>query len=266
MRNAGTGAGRMWHSDDRQRSRCGAKKQILERGSDVRKYRHELKYIISYREKDLIAGRLGEFAGIDEHAGNGMYSIRSLYFDDIRHSAYEEKMAGVVERKKYRIRIYDLGDSYIRLECKRKRGNYIYKDSAGLTREEFCCILAGDHGFLLERPEELLHEFYFECMTNVLRPEVIVDYDRIPYVYDGGTVRITFDMHVRSAFDSFDIFDGSIPSYEVMGGDELIMEVKYTEYLPDIFRSVIEPGNMIRMAASKYTMCDDVKRERYTMM
>ncbi len=228
-------------------------------------FRHELKYLISYREKDIIAEKLKYFAKIDKHAINGQYFIRSLYFDDIWKSAYEEKMAGTSERKKYRIRIYNLSDDVISLECKKKSGNYIYKTSARLTREEFDKILAGDYGFLLKRPEDLLHEFYMQCVTNVLRPEVIVDYDRIPYIYDGGTVRITFDMHVRSAFEDFNVFDGNIPSYEVMDGSRLIMEVKYTEYLPDIFRSIISPDSLIYTAASKFTLCDDIKREHYSL-
>ena len=63
-------------------------------------FRHELKYLISYREKDLIIQRLKDFAGLDTHADGGQYMIRSLYFDDMQHSAYEEKLSGVASRKK----------------------------------------------------------------------------------------------------------------------------------------------------------------------
>ena len=41
----------------------------------------------------------------------------------------------------------------------------------------------------------------------MLRPRVIVDYEREPWILDAGTVRITFDMDVRAAVDGFDIFD-----------------------------------------------------------
>ena len=229
------------------------------------KFRHELKFIISYREKDIIEQRLKEIASIDSHAQNGQYLIRSLYFDDIWHSAYEEKMAGTATRKKYRIRIYNFSDDYICLECKHKQANYIYKTSLRLTREETDRILDGDYSFLLEKDNELANEFYLECMTNGLRPEVIVDYDRIPYVYDAGTVRITFDMGVRAGFMDYNIFDPNIPVYETMSPDELIMEVKYTEFLPDIFRTIIPPENAIYTAASKFVMCDDIKREMYQL-
>ena len=232
-------------------------------GSVMGRYRHELKYLISYKEKDILEERIRAFAGLDPHAANGQYFIRSLYFDDHRHSAYEEKNDGVAKRQKYRIRIYDFGDEYIRLECKQKSGGYILKRSAGLSGEEFGLILKGRFDFLLKREDDLLHEFYTQCVTGLLRPEVIVDYDRIPYIYDAGTVRITFDMHVRSAFGDYDIFNRSLPSYEVMPKEFLIMEVKYTEFLPDIFRSIITADALVRQAASKYVMCDDLKRKMY---
>ena len=40
----------------------------------------------------------------------------------------------------------------------------------------------------------------------LLRPRVIVDYEREPWILDAGTVRITFDMNVRAAVDGFDVF------------------------------------------------------------
>ena len=78
--------------------------------------------------------------------------IRSLYFDDYWNSAFEEKEAGVLMRKKYRIRIYDCSERSIRLERKKKFGSFIYKESAPLTTEEVWKILDGDYGFLLKSP------------------------------------------------------------------------------------------------------------------
>ena len=94
------------------------------------KFRHELKYFISEPEKQIITKRLSAIMQRDVHAKDGGYFIRSLYFDDRNEAAYEEKLAGTNERKKYRIRIYNLEDSVIHLECKRKEGQYINKISA----------------------------------------------------------------------------------------------------------------------------------------
>ncbi len=197
----------------------------------------------------------------DAHSGEFGYTIRSLYFDDIWQNAYVEKMAGTFARKKYRIRIYDFSDKVIKLECKEKQGSYIHKTSASLTREEFEKIINGEFGFLLQRKEPLCKEFYLECMTKGMRPMVMVDYERTAFVVETGDVRITFDSHVRSGFMSNDIFDANLPTYEVLEPNILIMEVKFTEALPEYVRRLVVPKNQIHTAASKYTMCVDKKRE-----
>ena len=70
------------------------------------KYRHELKYLINEIEAIELSNVLKYIMKPDEHADNGVYNIRSLYFDDIYQSAYNEKLDGVEERKKYRIHRY----------------------------------------------------------------------------------------------------------------------------------------------------------------
>ena len=67
-------------------------------------FRNEWKYLISTSEKELLKLRMKHFLKLDPHAGTGSYMIRSLYFDDYWNSAFEEKEAGVLMRKKYRIR------------------------------------------------------------------------------------------------------------------------------------------------------------------
>ena len=168
-------------------------------------FRHEAKYLIGLKEKALLTQRFESILNLDRHAQNGGYTIRSLYFDDYWNSSYEEKAAGILMRKKYRIRIYNFSDRSIKLERKKKFENYIYKEAAPLTREEVEKIIEGDYGFLLHSPHPLCREFYFECVTNVMRPRVIVDYEREPWVYDAGTVRLTFDSNVRAAVGSYDI-------------------------------------------------------------
>ena len=120
------------------------------------------------------------------------YFIRSLYFDDYWNSAYEEKEAGVLMRKKYRIRLYNNNDKFIKLERKKKFGSYIYKESAPLTREEVEKILNGEYEFLLHSQYPLCREFYIECTSNMMRPRCIVDYDREPWILDEGTVQDYF--------------------------------------------------------------------------
>lgn len=84
------------------------------------RYRHELKYLINEGEHAALACRMASVFKLDKHARAGGYTIRSLYFDDYCNSAYEEKDAGILMRKKYRVRIYNGSDKVIKLERKKK--------------------------------------------------------------------------------------------------------------------------------------------------
>ena len=84
-------------------------------------YRSEIKHEISLADKFSIISNLRAVAQPDPHAGaDGKYRIRSLYFDDWRDRALREKIDGVNEREKFRLRLYQSGD--VNLEKKVKRG------------------------------------------------------------------------------------------------------------------------------------------------
>lgn len=219
------------------------------------RFRHELKFRIHEGECAALRLRMEPYFRIDENARNGSYMIRSLYFDDLWNSAYEEKEMGIYGRKKYRIRIYDCSDNFIRLERKTKLGAYIYKESAKLNRESVERILNGDYDFLLRDTQSLCQEFYYECKSRGMRPKVLVDYDREPFLLDEGTVRVTFDRGVRAAVGGMDIFDPELPTLSVMEPGSLIMEIKFTEFLPDIVRTLVPPGASEYTALSKYVLC-----------
>ena len=109
-------------------------------------YRHELKYIVTEGEHKLLSTRLKACLKQDYYASKsgGEYFIRSLYFDDPFNSAVAEKADGVGSRDKFRIRIYNLSDSTIKLERKHKEGQYIKKDSLSLSRAECDAIVRGE--------------------------------------------------------------------------------------------------------------------------
>ncbi len=229
-------------------------------------YRHELKYLINMPDWALLRARLPAVVARDPNTGpGGEYHIRSLYFDDYWNSAYEEKELGVLTRHKYRIRVYNCQDSVIKLERKSKYGAYIYKQAAPLDREGVQRILDGDYGFLLHSPHNLLREFYYECTSRIMRPRVIVDYDREPFVLEAGEVRVTFDKHVRAGMGAFDLFDTALPTVEVLPADQMIMEVKFTTFLPKAVKQLLPPRASELTAASKYVMCCDaaVRQQPY---
>lgn len=224
----------------------------------VRGYRHEQKYIIGEGEYALLATRLRLAMPQDPHAAasGGEYFIRSLYFDDPFDTAVSEKADGVESRDKFRIRIYNLSDKSIKLERKHKEGPYIHKDSLSLTRGECDALVAGDPRFLLARPEPFAKTMYGVIRTNYLRPKVLVDYTREPFVFPAEDVRITFDKNVRTAMRATDLFNPHLPTYPVWDlRNCMILEVKFNQSLPAYIRMLIQVNAAARTAASKYVFC-----------
>jgi len=205
--------------------------------------RHELKYNVSTANYYLLSTKLKSVLKPDKHAGpDGRYHIRSLYFDDFRNTALFEKNAGVPRRKKYRIRIYNLNDDVIKLECKNKLDYYISKETVNLTREQADKIIAGDVTFLAKSDNRLLRAFYLECRRNLLRPNVIVDYYREAYVYPVGNVRLTFDIGLHTGLNSKDLFNKEILTIGI-SDYPIIFEIKYDNVLPEIVRGLL-PGTV----------------------
>ena len=205
--------------------------------------RHELKYNVSTANYYLLSTKLKSVLKPDKHAGpDGRYHIRSLYFDDFRNTALFEKNAGVPRRKKYRLRIYNLNDDVIKLECKNKLDYYISKETENLTREQADKIIAGDVSFLAKSDNRLLRAFYLECRRNLLRPNVIVDYYREAYVYPVGNVRLTFDIGLHTGLNSKDLFNKEILTIGI-SDYPIIFEIKYDNVLPEIVRGLL-PGTV----------------------
>lgn len=179
-----------------------------------RKLRHELKYKISYSDYLAIRTRLAAVAKLDIHAGkSGSYQIRSLYFDNYKDKALREKLDGVDVREKFRIRYYNLDSSRITLEKKEKIHGMCRKKQAAITKEQCQSLLNGIEIPLSEECSPLLRELQEKMKHQCIRPRVIVDYTREPYVYEQGNVRITLDYDIRTGLFCRDFLIRKFPPY-----------------------------------------------------
>ena len=229
---------------------------LLTPKENAKGYRHELKFITSEAEAALLAIRLRNALQPDPYAQDGGYFIRSLYFDDPFDTAVVEKVDGVEYRDKWRIRIYNLSDKSIKLERKHKNGQFIKKDSLTLSRKECNALCGGVYGFLLHRKEPFAREAYADMVTKHLRPKVIVDYDREPFVYPVEDVRITLDRNIRTAMYATNLFSANTityPATEFAG--QCILEVKFNAYLERYVMELLQLNAAQRSAASKYLYC-----------
>lgn len=218
-------------------------------------FRYENKYFISYAGYLQLKARLDAGLQKDGHITHpdGAYFIRSLYFDDFEQSGLLDKVEGVQKREKFRIRFYDLDDSFIRLECKQKLDQMTRKFSAPLTREQADAVLRGDVWWMCSSEHALIRHFYAKYRSSVLRPMVIVDYYREAYVFQD--VRITFDRDIHSGRYSTELFNGNLPTVPVFPSDRMVIEVKYDDALPYAVRQLLKTVPLSRNAISKYELC-----------
>lgn len=220
--------------------------------------RHELKFFVSPKQYFLLSRALDRVLWRDPNGDeNNEYHIRSLYFDTVYNNAYFDKLDGVQNRDKYRIRIYNMSDKIIKLECKTKVGTLISKRSLTIPRDLCDQLIAGDPTGLETTRSGLLGDVFREMTINLLRPVVIVDYVREAYLHPAEEVRITFDKQLRSGMRSIDLFDPHVPTIPPFEHNEMILEVKFNRVLPPYIRDLLSTycHDALPSAISKYTWC-----------
>lgn len=220
--------------------------------------RHELKYFINEEQYFVLSGVLDSVLQRDPNGDEfNEYHIRSLYFDTVFNDALFDKMDGVQDRNKYRIRIYNFSDRLIKLECKTKVGSLISKRS--ITIPKLLCeqLIAGDPAGLETTRSGLLNDMFREMTVNLLRPVVIVDYVREAYLHPAEEVRITFDKQLRTGLWSREIFDPWLPTVSPFDENVMILEVKYNRILPSYIRDILNTycRGACQSAISKYVWC-----------
>ncbi len=230
---------------------------------NTRKYRHEIKFIISKQMSLILKQRLALAMDVDKNSVNldNTYFIRSLYFDDINSTAYYEKIDGVLYRKKYRIRIYNNDSSFIRLERKWKHNNMTSKDQLKISKEN-CINLLTNQFDNIDKDllnNNLMKEFITDIKVFGLKPSVIVDYKRLAYTYPISEVRITFDERIKSGLYNCNLFNMNRITYDVIDNNEVVLEVKFNEVLPEHISIILQTIPMYRQAVSKFALCRSIK-------
>lgn len=217
-------------------------------------FRHEWKYEINASDMIAVRQRLSAAARPDPHAVEGKYLIRSLYFDNLADKALLEKLDGVNQREKFRIRYYNGDASLIHLEKKSKLNGLGSKQSVRISAAEAQAIVNGDLAWVPESRRPLVVELYSKMLSQGLRPKTIVDYEREPYIYSPGNVRVTLDYNIRTGLYCTDFLNPNCIT--VPAGDApIILEVKWDAFLPEIIRDAVELSSRHAGAFSKYAAC-----------
>lgn len=219
-------------------------------------YRHEMKYLVSDAQLALLRARLSPLIRLDSHQSdpNG-YLIRSLYFDDIDNRYLQENMYGLDDRVKFRIRIYGHQDQPIHLETKFKFRGMTRKEMCSLTRAQADALIAGEVPAFSKAMPKTLRFLYLEMASSLLKPRIIVEYQRVAFVENVGNVRITFDRNIGYSTKVSRFFDDDLPLTPLLPAHQHILEVKYDELIPDYLVQAADLGDLAQCTFSKYVMC-----------
>lgn len=217
--------------------------------------RHEEKYIINYLQYLEIRNRTAGIFMRDRNGEEGSYIINSLYYDDHMDTALLEKLDGLPEHSKFRVRCYDYSDRVVRLERKDKHGILTEKCSADIAREQIGLLGKESLGEESSRAYGLT----VQMQTAGLIPVIAVRYKREAFVYAPADLRITFDTNIEAIRPDMEaLFDPGISGVPVLEGNSVIMEIKYSNYLPGFVRKLTSVGGK-QLSFSKYALC----RERF---
>lgn len=214
-------------------------------------YRHELKFIVTDRELEILKYRLKAIMKPDRHQNGDRYTIRSLYFDDYDDNCMRENEDGVDQRKKYRLRIYNGSEEVIKLEKKCKERGMTRKTAVSISKEDCESYMKGKEIPLKMLVSDLEREFWMERKIKGMHPVCIVEYERTAFVEKIGNVRVTFDRNI-SGSERVGDFLKSPSLMPVMPKGQHILEVKYDELLPEYIANCMELGRLQRTSFSKY--------------
>lgn len=222
---------------------------------EAKKYRNEWKYCCSdYYVMQLRNRILDSLLTPDIHSDkNGVYQVRSLYFDDIRNSCAVDVDAGSSKRLKYRLRYYNNDLETLHLELKEKVYGRGRKYSCPISIEQYEKIMSGDIWNLFWQTEDkLLQRFCIDSANRGFSPRIITDYEREAYVEKDLNIRVNFDRNIFASDDIEQFLTGKYSKVVLQKSNMQILEVKFTDLLPKHIHDIINMKCLAQKSFSKY--------------
>jgi len=224
--------------------------------------RFEFKYLISLDRLKEIKSFLQRYVVLDkflEGTGKNFYEVVSLYYDSPRFYYYWQKVDGIEQRKKVRLRAYRINGKftdYSFFEIKRKRDSIILKDRLLLLNGDYDKLLKDGNFFrtnfiINEKNNKVAEEFHWETYQRSISPKILVVYNREPYLGKfNKNFRVTFDYFIKARRDN-QLFAGG-DNFIDLSADKAVMEVKFNGRMPFYIQEIIKMYNLERISYSKY--------------
>jgi hypothetical protein len=230
--------------------------------------RFEHKYIVARTELGGLRRSLSPYVVCDPYAAankDHCYTIRSIYLDTPGFTAYCEKLEGVMVRRKFRIRGYDLprDTSRIFLEIKKKANQVGCKYRSPLSLGDLAKLLETREvdRYVIPDPNSAqayhnARKFLLGVELGMMKPAMLVVYDREPFVGKiDRRVRITFDFNLRCAPLPALTDLGDEANLRSVASGLAIVEIKFDRGYGPWLRSIVDSHGLVRTSVSKYASC-----------
>ena len=227
-------------------------------------YRYEFKYILNKKTSDQIEKEARNFMIYDGHVKkelNNKYFVRSLYFENNFSSNFYEKADGMKIRRKYRLRTYsNIFDPKVPIffEVKGRISERTYKKRINIKNKYLNLFLSQSQNFNLLNlypNNEMIINFIFDSFRKNLKPLILVDYKRRPYINKFGLYfRLTFDTNLLSSKTNNLFSNDKYSSWLECKAGYTILEVKFDRSIPAWFHRIIQCYNLKRRSISKFVL------------
>ena len=219
-------------------------------------YRHEDKYVLDNLQTEILKARARAVLRPDAHVrADGYYGIKSLYFDDINNGCYFDAANGNDPRAKFRIRLYNNDLSMIRLEKKIKKNGLTLKEQTIISREECESLILGKTIDVGKLTDENKKKLIMELTAGGFLPVIIIEYERLPFIYPATDIRFTIDRRITYSTDVRSFWDTDKKAVLSLGGGFSIMELKWNHFLPGHLTEYLSINTLQRSRFSKYYYC-----------
>jgi VTC domain len=227
--------------------------------------RFEMKFVINGAQRAALMEKLGPHLRADANADEtAYYPIVSLYYDNADRDCYWEKVRGVQNRRKFRVRVYGSLDGKlpptIFIEVKHKCEGRGVKRRVNMPLEE--AMRVGEGKWPNMKLNEVDRRTVKEIIDDLVvrrefRPTMVMRYDRRAYaaVDPASDLRVTYDTGIAYRFNNLapvpDDRDFKRENY-MYPDDVSVLEVKITGTIP-YWLSVLLPQTGCKMRShSKY--------------
>jgi len=216
---------------------------------ETRPFASEVKFVVDAAVGTRIREWIRANLEPDPHGGgpfNDEYRTASLYFDTALGDVFHRR--GSFGRSKYRVRRYGTV-SFVFLERKLRRPGILVKRRTTVELETLDRL-----SHARSYPDWPGDWFHRRLLLRQVKPVCQVSYSRTARFArtSEGPVRLTLDEDVR-------VVPASTPRFSGVGGQpvvpgQMILELKYRQHVPAIFKRLVEEFALEPERASKYRL------------